>query len=140
MNLVKKVLAVGTFTILVTTGTVVAAPHSKKNALRSGADITVLADNSDAKKPFEIDGIRYTPKECAFALGELRTTRTANATVALIVRDDVELWTIADLSHMAVDAGFSHVQAFVYWPRSHSMAEIQFGPVLSAPRDLDRKR
>src|SRR5215475_8625251 len=98
MNLVKKALAVGAFTGIVTIGTVVAAPHSKKQPVLSGADITVVVNKSDAKKPFEIDGIRYTPKECAFVLGELRATRPATTKVVLLIGDDAEVGTIADLS------------------------------------------
>src|SRR5215475_16190718 len=98
MNLVRKVLLVGAFTVAVTTGTVAAAPHSRKQPALSGVDITVLVDKTDAKKPFEIDGIRYTPKECAFVLGELRATRPATTKVVLLIGDDAEVGTIADLS------------------------------------------
>jgi hypothetical protein len=140
MNFGRKV-AVGVFlVVLVTLGTLDAKPHTKKKPAVSSDDVTVVANKSDHKKPFEIDGIRYTPKECAFVLGELRTTRPATARVLLLVGDDMELGAIADLSQMAVDAGFIHVQAYAYWPRNHSMAEVQFGTVVPAPPQLERKR
>ena len=140
MNFTRNVV-VGLFMLILTTlGTLAAAPHSKKQPAVNSVDVTVIANKSDYKKPFEIDGIRYTPKECAFVLGELRATRPATTKVVLLIGDDAEVGTIADLSQMAVDAGFVHVQAYVYWPRNHHMAEVQFGPVVPTPSQLDRKR
>jgi hypothetical protein len=109
-----------------------AGARHKDKVITKKDDHAVVVIVREGKKDLEyqIGSDRYNRHDAAFALGELRLTHEPNAAVVVLIEDKVRLAGLSVVPSMAIDAGFTNVHTYVFWPWTGKMAEVQFGPVL----------
>jgi len=113
-----------------------ARPKHKNTKILSKTQIVVSARKVNGVIEYRIGDGRYARAQLSEFIGEMRSSASADSTVAIVLEDTMSLSDIKDVPQMALDAGFNYVRVFVYWKGTGNMAELFFGPVVK--HNLDR--
>lgn len=109
---------------------VLAGPKTKKERVLDMTTIVIHVRRNDGQLELSFDGKTYSKKDLNFQLGEQHLDSARNRRV--IVMLDARTAYISDIKtvpEMAVNAGFTDMQAFAVFPDMGNMAEILYGPV-----------
>jgi hypothetical protein len=108
------------------------ARHSASAAVSKKDDtqVVIVLRARDKGLEFLVGSERYKRADLEYFLGNLRLKRDQDTPIVAILEDKVELRGLSEVPAMAITAGFRNVRTYVYWPWTHTMAEIQFGPVM----------
>jgi hypothetical protein len=90
--------------------------------------IVVRLHRGDKGIDYELESEHHKKGEANFMLAELKLQEGSDCQIIAIVDDAVDLWGITQISEMAINAGFKDIRPFVYWHKTGTMAQIQFGP------------
>ena len=113
-----------------------ARPKHKNTKILSKTQIVVSARKVNGVIEYRIGDGRYARAQLSEFIGEMRSSASADSTVAIVLEDSMSLSDVKDVPQMALDAGFNYVRVFVYWKGTGNMAELFFGPVVK--HNLDR--
>jgi hypothetical protein len=107
-----------------------AGRKTKKERVLDMTTIVIHVRRNDGQLELSFDGKKFSKKELNFQLGEQHLDSARNRRV--IVMLDARTTFISDIKivpEMAVNAGFTDMQAFAVFPDMGNMAEILYGPV-----------
>jgi hypothetical protein len=117
--------------VLITGGialvTAYAGPPNPPAAEKDTKQIVVRVHRGAKALDYELESEHHKRGEVNFMLAELKLHRGSDCQIIAIVDDTVDLAAITKISEMAINAGFKDIRPYVYWHKTGSMAQIQFG-------------
>jgi hypothetical protein len=95
--------------------------------------VVVLVYQTDKGLRFKLQsGIyrntEYKKYDANYFLADLKMREGGDCQVIEVVDDRAPLSAIAEVSEMAINAGFKDIRPFLYWHKTGTMAQVQFGP------------
>lgn len=77
---------------------------------------------------YEMKAYKVGKADANYWLAEIKLRECNDCQIIPLIDDNVELGAISQISEMAINAGFTDIRPFVYWPKTGRIAEVQFGP------------
>jgi hypothetical protein len=103
-------------------------PRGRGKMKKDSDEIVVIVRYMANGPTYEVRSNMFTnPDDLTFYLGELRPHR--DAPLLFLMEENVPLWVLHTMAASSIAMGFTNLHAYVYWPFTKKMAEIQFGPV-----------
>jgi hypothetical protein len=137
-NLVSLLLCAISLTL-----TAVSASSNDKKLLGSKPQIIVRVHSGFKELLVELESPKYKNAEYAkgdanYVLAELKLHEGGDCQVIEIFDDGARLSAIAEVSEMAINAGFKDIRPFIYWHKTGQMAEVQFGSPIKYTTNADK--
>jgi len=111
---------------------------TKSSLAAKSEQIVVIVHKTDKGLLFEIESGEYKKGDANYLMAELKLHRGGERQIIELVDDRAPLSAIAEVSEMAINAGFRDIRPFVLWHKTGRMAQVLFGPAIKATDNPDK--
>jgi len=109
-------------------------------ATKDKSPIIVVVRGTQKGLLFEVDldGYQYKKVDANYCLAELKMKQGNDRPLLALVEDRAPLSAITEISEMAINAGFTDIRPYIYWPKTGNMARIEYGKPIKFTKNPEK--